>query len=122
MPPGSTVRALLSRFRRKAVRCGRAALHAAALAAGVLSSSVVPAGLLSGTNEAETATQEGPASPYAELTCDARHQLRRPSSVRHERCTLSTMPSTIARRPADSSNYPLELVRLSSGLSVPLRC
>jgi hypothetical protein len=119
---GSATRALLTRFRRKAMRCGRAALHTAALVAGVLSSGIVPAGLLSGTNEAEAAAQEGPVSQYVELTCDARHQLRRPSSVRHERCTLSTMPPTIARRPADSSNYPLELVRLSSGLSVPLRC
>jgi hypothetical protein len=119
---GSTVQTLLVGFRRKALRCGRAALHSAALVAGVLSSGVVPAGLLSGTSEAETATAESPASQYAELTCDARRQLRRPSCVRHERCTLATMPPTIARRPADSSNYPLELVRISSGLTVPLRC
>lgn len=118
----SAARALLTCYRRKAVRYVRAALHAAALGAGVLSSGVVPAGLLSGLSEVEAAAQEGPASQSVELTCDARHQLRRPSCVRHERCTLSTMPPHIARRPADSSNYPLELVRISSGLSVPLRC
>jgi hypothetical protein len=93
-----------------------------ALVAGLLSSGILPAGLLPGTSEVESTTQEGPASQSVELTCDARHQLRRPSSVRHERCTLSTMLPTIARRPADSSNYPLTLVRISSGLTVPLRC
>jgi hypothetical protein len=93
-----------------------------ALVAGLLSSGILPVGLASGSNEAESAHQEGPASQSVELTCDARHQLRRPSSVRHERCTLSTMLPTFARRPADSSNYPLTLVRISSGLTVPLRC
>jgi hypothetical protein len=117
----SSALTLLIRFRRRASRCGRQALHMTALLAGLLSSGLVPAGL-PGAGEAESTAQEGPASQSVELTCDARHQLRRPSSVRHERCTLSTMLPTIARRPADSSNYPLTLVRISSGLTVPLRC
>jgi hypothetical protein len=118
----SSALSLLTRIRRNALRCGRASLHVTALVAGLLSSGVVPAGLLSGPNEAETAQQEGLGSEFVELTCDARHQLRRPSLVRHERCTLSTLLPAIARRPADSSIYPLALVRLSSGLAVPLRC
>jgi hypothetical protein len=112
----------LATIRRRLRRAARTGLHAAALIAGLLSTGIVPAGLLSGSNEAEAAQQEGPASQYAELNCEARAQLRRPSTVRHESCTLSSLLPAIARRPANSSAYPLTLARLSSGLTVPLRC
>jgi hypothetical protein len=106
---------------RKFRRAVRTAFHCLALVAGMLSSGVLPVGLLTGSSEAE-AQQEAPGSQYVELSCDARHQLRRPSCVGHERCTMATMLPTVARRPANSSAYPLTVVRLSSGLTVPLRC
>jgi hypothetical protein len=113
--------ARLSPILRRLRSVWRTALHSLALTAGLMASGIVPAGL-AGSNEAESAPFEGSGSQYAEINVEARAQLRRPASIGHETCTVSSLLPLFARRPTRAAAFPLRVTRVSAGLTVPLRC
>jgi hypothetical protein len=117
---------LSAAYRRRLVRAVRGALHTIALAAGVLSSGLVPAHLCSESNEAET-QQRDSSTEYAQIHCDARLRSRRTSLQRGDALGLAlSLPATLTDAIANRSSYSLSnsfaTVRLSLGHSIPLRC
>lgn len=95
-------------------------VHALVLTAALVSSGVSPVALLS-SNEAESSQQETPASEYAHFNRDARTQVRHLASQHGESCTASFDAIFVVTGARASAGSPLN-TRLSSGLSIPLRC
>jgi hypothetical protein len=116
----SATKIRLPNGRGRLVRAMRAGVHAVTLLCALLGAGIVPAGVVAGSNEAES-QQEGPSSQYAEVRFESR-AARRPSH-RAEACLLSApSPMTAGRLASPSSCLCLLSTRLSLGLAVPLRC
>jgi hypothetical protein len=109
--------------RRQLVRAVRGLVQGLALTAGLLSSGLVPAYLLSGeSNESRLADS---SSDYAELHSDAR--LRPRQILAHRVNGVAFLPLEAVTGPAASSAPhttagSLSIVCLSLGHSAPMRC
>lgn len=105
------------RFDRAARNIG----YALAMASAVLSGGVLPAVFVGGSTEAES-SEEGPASQYAEVRCELRARLRRPSADHTEAHSFALHVPTIGRHLAHATTGALSAPCVSLGLVVPLRC
>lgn len=123
MPNSFASRLLPAAIRRRVVRAARGVVHALALTAGLLSSGLAPAQLLSG--ESSEIQQRDSSAEYAELRCDAR--LRSRQIVVHRGDAVVLLPPTTLSGPeagslSHTTANSLSIVRLSLGHSAPLRC
>jgi hypothetical protein len=109
-------------IRRRLASTGRAALRALAMIVALASSGMAPTALCGGSNEAESSQQEGEASQYAAVHCEARARLRRLAHHRLEVYERVSHAPTTAGQSARQSPASLSTAQLSLGLMLPLRC